>query len=1683
MKKDDNNKNVETLSLLSKRGKKLLETNYNVIKNPLIEIINKNRKSRIEKDGKKIFPSRSKSLFGYKTELVKNKINEAKETFFLDPAILTHYPPSPTGMESIKISCSNFIFSHLSCNISPKKLIITPGTTATLDMLAFTLFDSSDCILCPAPYYNKYHEIFVTKNNINLIPVHFEDINTLKLSRSLFESTYLKCKKVKGILISNPHNPTGCIFSSEEIQEIVQFAHDKKIVLIMDEAALFSIYDNDGKERFDTILKDIEKFNEYKNIFWTWSFSKDMLLPGLRFSLVYMEDEKAYECMNKLASYYTVNGLTQNFADEFLHDNQWFDELQKTKNEELSSNREMTMIMLRQLKIPFVKPLGGFLIYFNLSHIDQNILIKFLENNVYFEHVGGEDHDGYKKGWFAINLCQKRQHLYDVLEKMGNIIKEYNEKRLIQKERSISDVVADDVMKQVLDFLNHPKDNDKEIVRKTSESIDNYQLFFDENKILNKNEKDFVEHIVNECQLSEREFVSPVIPLNDSEEKRLSSNFNARSQQKDNILLRSPTINQEKCIVTKNDVSPNFIGEMVVVEPSNINNQLNIINHDGVDNNLRCSKVNCLICEMKKRKENVDDNVHKTINPINLEEVFQIKLNERIDDVKNDWIYEIFKKNNTKRRSKSYDVTKGRGITKIDEEDICRDNDYHDNVLENITTTKHDNNSEKKFDNQKSSETEVHLNDNKVNLKNTIKMDGDEITNTDSIVERQVLSNDKVENDNKNDGNLLPNHIPLQVIFNQPKSENIITKKIENNEKIINDVNKTIIKEQKIKNNDNHINKNENLIVNNLKEGELGEIMKTNSTVIRKEDNFMKLDSDIQTIDSISDIVIEDGDIIIVEEKKTIIEGGDNNSDKNSVLLDYIFSTDNNITNNFDYNNKVPKNISSSEGRKVTESEKLSSYTVHSIDNIKSENMENKNSIDLNQIFLNDGDQKEFKDKVFDNLYVLTKNDTYNDKMNSPSTATITFCRSETNIESPFDHQLKEKSKSHSQLIEPTKVNFLSTEELNVNEDGTKIYTESSYDTEMDLKKDEDIDKASIHFEDYLKEQVIISLDNTKINDEVFMGIMENKFNDYHDNNINKQSLTITDGDSNDSFSYIKISDGIKKNNNVNEIVKINYKSNISKKKNNEDNKKFDPIDLNLIFNKSKSIDDKPSYITDDEEEKSMNNKNESCGEENELLFDGSYSSSVGGRRYLSHEYRKVSSYHVPHSGVEKKIQKKNTPYDGYSTIDDGKSCDSGFTGDKNETDLELKINSNNFDDKCEWVDNTEKEDLKRSSSLKSNVRKLSNESDNSNERNKEWIQDWERTNSFKDIKKNEPRERGTSFTEVTVDLSDIVGISIKENNSDLGDSAYLSMSPEIRKKDKRDSGYCRDSILSSDTRKSYTPRKLSFSYDISVDGAVTIPNEPTIFLRECKKDNQYDGKIPNEWNLTNEIIETDKKNKQKYIEYSVTKNEYKSIPPIINYKATNDILLEVRLIQRQQGSAIGYYYPPKKNAKAYVTEVHLLPTPDYNFFSTELHIPKEEMYISNIEDNKNEVDYIHPETNAKHFIIKSFQKSPIKTRRITAKPLKFESNYIDGKDDITITYEISKKTNYDITNNSIISIKENNNKLPLNIKNVEIIKNDTSNEGDKKNWYITTVKKTPRPIFNVPGSLSIDIKLHENDI
>jgi aspartate/methionine/tyrosine aminotransferase len=151
------------------------------------------------------------------------------------------------------------------------EICITTGVTEALQILINALLDPNDELLIPGPTYPQY--TLITKfNDSNPVPYRCmedegwqPDVDNIRKQIS---------NKTKGIVMINPNNPTGALYSKKIIKEIIDIAGEYKIPIISDE-----IYDDmtfDEKQYATTTLgKDVPviTFN---------GFSKVYLVPGWR---------------------------------------------------------------------------------------------------------------------------------------------------------------------------------------------------------------------------------------------------------------------------------------------------------------------------------------------------------------------------------------------------------------------------------------------------------------------------------------------------------------------------------------------------------------------------------------------------------------------------------------------------------------------------------------------------------------------------------------------------------------------------------------------------------------------------------------------------------------------------------------------------------------------------------------------------------------------------------------------------------------------------------------------------------------------------------------------------------------------------------------------------------------------------------------------------------------------------------------------------------------------------------------------------------------------------------------------------------------------------------------------------------------------------------------------------------
>jgi len=127
--------------------------------------------------------------------------------------------------------------------------LITTGGSEALIFTMGSITDPGDEIIVPEPFYANYYS-FSTQSTVKVVPV-ISQIETGFALPSIKEFEKLITPKTKAILICNPGNPTGYLYSKEEIQQLAAIAIKYDLFLISDEVYREFVYD--GSEHYSIL--------------------------------------------------------------------------------------------------------------------------------------------------------------------------------------------------------------------------------------------------------------------------------------------------------------------------------------------------------------------------------------------------------------------------------------------------------------------------------------------------------------------------------------------------------------------------------------------------------------------------------------------------------------------------------------------------------------------------------------------------------------------------------------------------------------------------------------------------------------------------------------------------------------------------------------------------------------------------------------------------------------------------------------------------------------------------------------------------------------------------------------------------------------------------------------------------------------------------------------------------------------------------------------------------------------------------------------------------------------------------------------------------------------------------------------------------------------------------------------
>ncbi|MCS7078019.1 MAG: pyridoxal phosphate-dependent aminotransferase [Bacteroidia bacterium] len=145
------------------------------------------------------------------------------------------------GLESYRKKLSQYYQKH-NISVSYEDIIITVGGSEALFFAMFTCMNPNEEIIIPEPFYTNYNA-FAQIAGVKVVPVSSKIEEGFKLPPiSEFEKRITD--KTKAILIANPGNPTGYIYTREELEQLKDLVLKYDLFLISDEVYREFIYDD-----------------------------------------------------------------------------------------------------------------------------------------------------------------------------------------------------------------------------------------------------------------------------------------------------------------------------------------------------------------------------------------------------------------------------------------------------------------------------------------------------------------------------------------------------------------------------------------------------------------------------------------------------------------------------------------------------------------------------------------------------------------------------------------------------------------------------------------------------------------------------------------------------------------------------------------------------------------------------------------------------------------------------------------------------------------------------------------------------------------------------------------------------------------------------------------------------------------------------------------------------------------------------------------------------------------------------------------------------------------------------------------------------------------------------------------------------------------------------------------------
>jgi aspartate/methionine/tyrosine aminotransferase len=359
----------------------------------------------------------AENLIGF--DLVKPLLEASQEIRGND----THYNELH-GAGFFRKAIAEFLAGRAGRRLDPDNIAVASGASGILEMLAFVLCDPGDTVLIPAPYYSGFDHDLALRSQAKLrhVGLHSPDFElTAAAIEEVYDDAVTEGTDVRAILINSPQNPLGQVYKEALIRDVVAFAEERQLHVILDE-----IY-------AESLMPAVTHFSglglESGLVHVVYGFAKDFGLSGYKVGVLHSRNKEVIKTVQDSTYFYSVSMQTQRTLANLLGSRQLGGFLDRMRSRLLEAYEHVTGELAGN-GIPFLPVRGGIVLWLDLrgfltsaSFDGERSLFDRIFEELKVSITPGQAFHCLEPGWFRLCFTVPETHRAEGVRRLLTYLK------------------------------------------------------------------------------------------------------------------------------------------------------------------------------------------------------------------------------------------------------------------------------------------------------------------------------------------------------------------------------------------------------------------------------------------------------------------------------------------------------------------------------------------------------------------------------------------------------------------------------------------------------------------------------------------------------------------------------------------------------------------------------------------------------------------------------------------------------------------------------------------------------------------------------------------------------------------------------------------------------------------------------------------------------------------------------------------------------------------------------------------------------------------------------------------------------------------------------------------------------------------------------------------------------------